>query len=273
MTAPTWKPSGGEGHRRTGRKGLRALVLAAAGTLAACALPSDPGAAAPAPERLVAPAPRATGLCRAGEERLDVGSPREALLYVPEAAARRAEGGAGSPLLLFLHGATQSPEQMLERLRPAADAHGVILLAPASHGVTWDAIQRGVPGVDAKTIDRALRDTFDRCAVDRRRLAIGGFSDGASYALVLGLPNGDAFTHVLAFSACIMASTGTGKAKPRIFLSHGRADEILPFASCGQRIDRRLRDAGFDVRFEVFAEGHRLPPAVVEAGFRWLTAG
>jgi predicted esterase len=181
-------------------------------------------------------------------------------------------GGTGSPLLLFFHGATQSPQQMLEHLRSLAEEHGVIVLAPASRGVTWDAI-RGAPGVDASATQRALAATFERCTVDRRRLAIGGFSDGASYALVLGLPNGDVFTHVLAFSACMMAATGTTSARPRVFLTHGRADEILPFASCGQRIDRSLRKAGFDVRFEVFAGGHQVPPTVAEAAFRWLLDG
>ena len=47
---------------------------------------------------------------------------------------------------------------------------------------------------------RALEQVFARHAVDAGHLAIGGFSDGASYALGLGLANGDFFRDVLAFS-------------------------------------------------------------------------
>jgi phospholipase/carboxylesterase len=253
--------------RRPPRRWFTALV--AASVLAACAIPSEHDAATAAAAHLSPPSRPAAGLCRAGEERLDIGSPRPALLYVPERAAKRSAEGTGSPLLLFFHGATQSPQQMLEHLRSLAEEHGVIVLAPASDGITWDAI-RGAPGIDAAATERALAATFERCAVDRRHVAIGGFSDGASYALVLGLPNGDVFTHVLAFSACIVAATETASTKPRVFLSHGRADEILPFESCGRRIDRRLRDAGFVVRFEAFAGGHEVPPPVAQAAFRWL---
>jgi phospholipase/carboxylesterase len=244
-------------------------ALVAASALAACAIPAERDAATAAAPRWPSPSRPAAGLCRSGEEQLDIGSPRPALLYVPQRAAERAAQGAGAPLLLFFHGATQSPEQMLVRLRPLADEHGVIVLAPASNGITWDAI-RGIPGADAAATERALALAFERCAVDRRHLAIGGFSDGASYALMLGLPNGDVFSHVLAFSACILGTTQTAKAKPRVFLSHGQADDILPFATCGQRIDRTLRGAGFTLHFEVFAGGHRLPPPVAEAAFRWL---
>ena len=47
-------------------------------------------------------------------------------------------------------------------------------------------------------IDRALQTTFRRFAVDAGRLALSSFSDGASYALSLGLTNGALFTHTIA---------------------------------------------------------------------------
>jgi predicted esterase len=40
---------------------------------------------------------------------------------------------------------------------------------------------------------------FATVAVDRARIAVGGFSDGATYALSLGLINGQLFRHVVAF--------------------------------------------------------------------------
>jgi poly(3-hydroxybutyrate) depolymerase len=43
-----------------------------------------------------------------------------------------------------------------------------------------------------------------QCTVDPQRICVSGFSDGASYALSLGLANGDLFTHVAAFSPGFM---------------------------------------------------------------------
>jgi predicted esterase len=90
-----------------------------------------------------------------------------------------------------------------------ADEAGLVLLAPESRGTTWDVL-RGGYGPDVAFIDRALEQTFGRYAVDPRRLAVGGFSDGASYALSLGITNGDLFGHVLAFSPGFMAPGGRG---------------------------------------------------------------
>ncbi len=41
---------------------------------------------------------------------------------------------------------------------------------------------------------------FRECNVDTTRIALGGFSNGASYALSLGVYNGDLFSALLAFS-------------------------------------------------------------------------
>jgi phospholipase/carboxylesterase len=58
------------------------------------------------------------------------------------------------------------------------------LLAPDSRDRTWDVILSSF-GPDVDYIDRALGSTFQRYAIDPDRIAIGGFSDGASYALPL----------------------------------------------------------------------------------------
>jgi len=44
-------------------------------------------------------------------------------------------------------------------LSPLADAHGLILLAPDSRGVTWDVI-RGAYGPDVRLIAAALEPGF-----------------------------------------------------------------------------------------------------------------
>jgi phospholipase/carboxylesterase len=116
---------------------------------------------------------------------IDAHPRRDHLLYVP--VSYRA--GRPSPLMVLLHGAGSSSRDILPHLREVADAAGLILLAPTSREYTWDVIVGGY-GPDVAAVDRALEEAFSRCAVDPARVAVGGFSDGASYALSLGITNG-----------------------------------------------------------------------------------
>src|SRR5215210_4741331 len=110
--------------------------------------------------------------------------PADGYLYVP--AGYRPEKPA--PLVLLLHGAGEDALDGLAQLRGQADEAGIILLALSSRGPTWDSIlDRGRYGSDIAAIDRALEHSFSRCAVDPERVGVGGYSDGASYALSLGL--------------------------------------------------------------------------------------
>ncbi len=122
---------------------------------------------------------------------------RDGYLYVPPGY----RSGYPAPLALLLHGADEDARDGLALLRGQADGAGLILLALGSQGPTWDLIVgRGRYGPDIAAIDRALEQTFSLCAVDPARVAVGGYSDGASYALSLGIANENLFTHVLAFS-------------------------------------------------------------------------
>jgi phospholipase/carboxylesterase len=173
-----------------------------------------------------------------------------------------------APLALLLHGSGADPEQALGLLGPYPEAAGVVLVAPAAADYTWDMIAQGRFGPDVEAIDRALEWVFQRRAIDARRLAIGGFSDGASYALSLAVANAALFSHVIALSPGFMAGEPLG-ALPRIFLAHGRADRVLPVA-CSRRIVPVLRGADADLRYEEFDGGHEVPPAIAESAVRWL---
>ena len=243
---------------RAMRTGLGCLALAA---LVACGgTAASIGGAQRG--RLSARPHASTGQCGAGLHRLGLDRQRDAVLYVPETSRAR------WPLLVLLHGAGGAPERIVERLRPVADAHAVILLAPASRAATWDGI-RGEPGVDAEGLDDALKAAFDRCPVDRR-VGIGGFSDGASYALTLGIANGDLFTHIIAFSPCVMSPSVERRGRPHVFIAHGRRDEILPFSQCGEALASRLQRDGYTVRFEPFDGPHTVPAASATAAFSWF---
>ncbi len=175
-----------------------------------------------------------------------------------------------APLLVMLHGAGSSAAKVMPIVADAAEAHGVLVLAPDSRGVTWDVIREDY-GPDVAFLDYALAELFRTCAVDRARIAIAGFSDGASYALSLGLINGALFSNIIAFSPGFVLPARADNA-PSIFISHGREDPVLPIEGCGRRIAVRLRALGHTVDYREFAGGHIVPPGMVEAAFRRLLA-
>ena len=190
-------------------------------------------------------------------------------LYVP--AGYSAQEPA--PLALQLHGAGEDARDGMAQLRGQADEAGIILLALSSRGPTWDMILgRGRYGPDVATIDRALEDAFSRCAIDPARLAVGGYSDGGSYALSLGLTNGDLFTHVLAFSPGFFMPANR-KGFPRVFVSHGTDDGWLPIGRTSRRIVPQLRQAGYRVRYREFEGGHVVPPAIAREAAGWFVGG
>jgi phospholipase/carboxylesterase len=188
---------------------------------------------------------------------------RDAILHVPKSA------NSPVPLLTFLHGATQSADDMAWYLDTAPEETGVAILAPNSRDTTWDAIS-GNFGEDVEFLNRALQRTFEMLDVDSARLAIGGFSDGATYAIALGLINGDTFKHVLGCSPGFLIDAAT-QGKPTFFISHGTQDKILPIDRCGRRVAADLRSRGYEVTFREFAGRHEIPPAVMREGLQWLT--
>jgi phospholipase/carboxylesterase len=191
---------------------------------------------------------------------------RDGVVQIPDDAPR----DRPMPLLLFLHGATQNGAAMLRRVGEAANRAGVAVLAPDSRGGTWDAI-RGDFGDDVVFLNRALEHVFERLPVDPDRLAIGGFSDGASYALSLGLANGDVFPRIIANSPGFIVQA-PARGKPRLFFSHGTNDQILPIDQCSRVIVPRLRSIGYDVTFREFAGRHELPPDIALEALRWTAA-
>src|SRR5262249_33046159 len=139
---------------------------------------------------------------------------------------------------------------------------------PDSRGSTWDAIRRGF-GRDVTFINRALERVFDTLPIDATRIAVGGFSDGATYALSLGLINGDLFSRVIAFSPGFVIEENPN-GKPELFISHGTADEILPIERCSRPIVRNLKDRGYQVTFREFNGGHEIPSEIAREALQWV---
>jgi len=197
---------------------------------------------------------------RTGQIMLGIDSYRDAVLQIPASA-----GQSPLPLLVMLHGATQSAEDMFWYLGSTHEEAGVAVLAPNSRDTTWDAIGVGNFSIDVEYLNRALERVFETTAIDPARVALGGFSDGATYALSLGLINGDFFKNIVAFSPGFVIS-GEPHGKPRIFISHGTHDHILPIDRCGRRIAAELKDSGYEVTFREFDGDHEIPADVARAG-------
>lgn len=204
-----------------------------------------------------------------GQRPLGVAAERDALLYVPaELPGSAAAPGRLMPLLVLLHGAGSDAAGGLSALAGLADEYGLILMAPASRSGTWDAI-RGGYDADVEHINAGLRQTFSAVGVDPQRVGIAGFSDGASYALGLGLANGDLFSKIIAFSPGFIPA-GPRHGKPAIFVSHGTGDDVLPLRSTSRKIVPALERDGCDVIYREFDGGHTIPAPVAREALDWL---
>jgi phospholipase/carboxylesterase len=189
-----------------------------------------------------------------GQQTIPLGKRRDPLLYVPSAWSPE----HSMPLVISLHGAGGEARRAIDLLRPLADEYGFLLLAPWSQAETWDVIASSF-GPDVAVIDQALAWVFTRYSVSK--VGIAGFSDGASYALSLGITNGDLFSHVLAFSpGFVQAHRHRGE--PVLFISHGTEDRVLPIDRCSRVFVPRLKEAGYKVRYEEFPGGHTAPEAL-----------
>lgn len=197
-------------------------------------------------------------------QNLNLGDDRDGVFYVP---AKR-NGGC----IVLLHGATSSGRRAIAHVLPHADRLGTIIIAPDSRGTTWDLMAHEV-GPDPRFIDRALERVFASYTIDPARVAMAGFSDGATYALTLGLTNGDLFSHVAAFSPGFLVLGDPVTGTPRVTITHGTHDDILPIDRCGRKVAAALRTLKYELDYREFDGGHMWPPSqTLEDVLRKITA-
>ncbi len=237
----------------------RFLGAAASSTLFGCL-----SSAATPSNRLSVPKKSSVKPAPAGLHPLNLRAERDALLYIPESAAKFEK----APLVVSLHGATRGADSAIDRFKPLSDELGFLLLAPVSESTTWDGIG-GQYGPDPAFISRSLAKAFTMRAVDPARVAMAGFSDGASYSLSIGLANGDLFRAVFGFSPGFIIP-GDRIGKPPVFISHGTIDNVLPIDQCSRRIVPELKRLGYNVTYREFEGKHTLPPEIASDAMRWF---
>jgi predicted esterase len=166
---------------------------------------------------------------------------------------------------------------MIEHFEAEADKRGIILLAPTSRGVTWDMVlaAEAPPSADsplanerarqfsrtrdADRVESAISSLARIVPVDRSRTVLAGFSDGATFALALGLSRDHQFAAVIAWSPGIAIETLRPARGRHVYVSHGRRDPILEFqVTCGEIIPL-LETEGAKVSFFPFEGVHEAP--------------
>ena len=207
------------------------------------------------------PEPTDPALADAGVHHLDIGDAGEALLYVPEGLDNRP-----APLFVALAGAGGDATGTITDLRADADARSHLLLAPSPHEHTWDIIHGGW-GPDVELLDTAVAEVLATMPIDRESVTVAGFSDGATYALALGLANGDLFTGIAAAAPGPLLEV-PALGEPRVFIAHGRRDDVEPVDSSRENAET-LRDKGYEVEYLEFDGGHEVPPIVFERLEQW----
>lgn len=213
----------------------------------------------------------------AGETRLDSGG------YIYRPATLPA---GPRPLLVLLHGHSQDNGQFIRMLEPWANHCGAIIFAPRAKRITWDIIatakrlesSRSAPrnapkkfGGDAGRIDAELQSLFAAAPVDPDKVAIMGFSDGASYALSLGLPNPDLFKWVIALSPGFALWPDQVALSQRVFIAHGQKDQRLAFANTRDGIVTPLKQAKVPVEFREFDGDHVMVGSIVREALKLST--
>jgi phospholipase/carboxylesterase len=202
-------------------------------------------------------------------------------------------GGSGPPTLVLLHGYGSSADEWLPfvatiRLPEGGrfvfpQAPGMSAPARSSTGRAWWqldlALQRGSidgapdlsttqpPGL--KIAASMVRDLIKDLERTRGKpIVLGGFSQGAMVAAEVALQSDVELDGLVLLSGTLVDEAawqqrfGKLRSVP-VFMSHGRADPVLPFA-IAERFRGQMVAAGLNVTWVPFGGGHEMPMTVVD---------
>ncbi|HVG77079.1 MAG TPA: PHB depolymerase family esterase [Patescibacteria group bacterium] len=191
-------------------------------------------------------------------------------LYVPEAW----DGQASMPLVVALHGGSGHGRDFLWSWLREARGRNVLVLSPTAQDRTWSIM--GGADVDADRLRETIESVATRYPVDRARVLLTGMSDGATYALLLGLRSGPPFTHLA--PACgvlhpLLFAGGLDRAQDfPIYLIHGALDWMFPVYTARMGRDALLSAGARLVYREIEDLSHTYPrdenPRILE----WLVS-
>jgi len=212
-----------------------------------------------------APAPPSAAPCLSDlRTELKRDNTRDGTRYVPKGYKTETP----MPLVVWLHGAGGGGN-VSPGLSALADEFGFLVLAPDSREWTWGSIL-GNWEPDLDFLQRAMEQTIARCAIDRDRIWLGGFSDGASFSLSLGISYGNIFKRVYAGSPGVLQPIAAN-GKPALFISHGTQDQTMPIDLTSRKFVPRLKALEYDVTYREYEGRHQLPPEILREVIVWMT--
>ena len=186
------------------------------------------------------------------------------LLFPPPGEAPDSKGqasGQGYPLVVLLHGRGGRAENMARFWRPAAEKIGAVLVVPEAFAAYGNGFQWGPANEAFDRVTQAIEFAAERHPIDRRRVIVAGFSQGAQVALFSAARDPGRFAGVVAIGSC--NARGYGLAEPRvenpppiyigIGSEDGSYDDCRPMAEVYEA-------AGFEVKVRVYrGYGHIFP--------------
>ena len=166
------------------------------------------------------------------------------------------------PLITVLHGAGRQDEQLSKLFRDEPERRQALFLIPRSVLPTWDLLT-GMGRDDLDFLEYAYDLIYRRYPIDPERQALLGYSDGASYALSVGLSNAGVFSAVMGWAAGFEVidreAAASSPTKPRVLLEYGTHDPIFPFERIALPMRANLEQLGYTVEFRVDEGGKHWP--------------
>ncbi len=191
------------------------------------------------------------------------------------------------PTVVLLHGRGATAGDLLP-LAPELGRDDLLAIAPQAPyelrgpfglGFAWyempqfEGSERTGIALSLQRLDEFLDAALAAYPIDRDRLVLLGFSQGAVMALAAGLHKPRRTAGVVALSGYLDDSTARADADQLaglpVFMAHGNRDLVIPLAASYQSRED-LITCGADVSYHEYPAGHEITPEELADIRRWL---
>ena len=182
----------------------------------------------------------------------------------PEALAHGVHPREAEVLCVFVHGRTQSPEDMIENVLRHLQCKGVAFALPRAAGNSWyaaraiDPLNDQVRGELTASLDylHGVAGALQKAAGRKLPLLIGGFSQGACLALEHAMRVGRWDGAMVNFTGCRVGTPGDDRPAAdldglAVYLTGSDADPWIPAHAQAQAVEA-LANSRARLRSDVF---------------------